>query len=146
MTDFALGMTEIAFEMLFTVALLGLVFLTLYLPSLIITRRFLRRRKSPILRFLSYSIGPSIPERGADGSALRHALKRWSVLGLEAVLIAIASGFAFRRTGSRASWRRTRQCSQSLKCVVLWVKPRQMDARARLYGTLIRRRLSAGLT
>jgi hypothetical protein len=27
-----------------------------------------------------------------------------------------------------------------------WVKPRQMDARARLYGTLIRRRLSAGLT
>ena len=27
-----------------------------------------------------------------------------------------------------------------------WVKPRQMDARARLYGTLIRRRLNAGLT
>jgi hypothetical protein len=27
-----------------------------------------------------------------------------------------------------------------------WVKPRQMDARARLYGALIRRRLSAGLT
>ena len=27
-----------------------------------------------------------------------------------------------------------------------WVKPRQMDARARLYSTLIRRRLSAGLT
>jgi hypothetical protein len=27
-----------------------------------------------------------------------------------------------------------------------WVKPRQMDARARLHGTLIRRWLSAGLT
>ena len=93
-------MIEIAYELLspilFIIPVLGLVFVTLYLPSLVINRLFFhfRRRKGPILRFLSYPIGPSIPGRGADGNALRHALRRWAVLALATVSFAIASGLA----------------------------------------------------
>jgi hypothetical protein len=78
------------------VPFLGLAILALYLPPLMITRWLfhLRRRKGPITRFLSYPIGPSIPGPGADRSALRHGLKRWAVLCLKTVPLALASGFA----------------------------------------------------
>ena len=97
MIDFAFEYAfEIASEMLPIIAVVGLAFLVLYLPSLIGSRLLFhrRRRKGPVLRFLSYPIGPSIPGRGADGSALRHALRRWAVLALATVSFAIASGLA----------------------------------------------------
>ena len=51
------------------------------------------------MRFLSRPIGPSIPGRGADRGVLRHALKRWAMLGLQSVslftvLLLIGSGYA----------------------------------------------------
>ena len=71
--------------MLFIIAVFLLIALTLLLPSLIITRLLfhVRRRKGPVMRFLSYPIGPPIPGRGADRGALQHALKRWALLGLK---------------------------------------------------------------
>jgi hypothetical protein len=87
-------MMGFAFGTLFVFAILGLAFLVLYLPSLVIARLLfhVRRRKGRITRFLSRPIGPSIPGQGADPSALRHALRRWAVLGLKTVSLAIGSG------------------------------------------------------
>jgi hypothetical protein len=78
------------------VPFLGLAILALYLPPLMITRLLfhLRRRKGPLMRFLSHPIGPSIPGPGADRSALGHALKQWAVLCLKTVPLALASGLA----------------------------------------------------
>ena len=87
------------------IALFGLVSLCLYLPSLIITRLVfhLRRRKGPVTRCLSHPIGPLIPGRGAERGALRHALKRWSLVGLTSVPLAIVLGSALFMV-SAAAW------------------------------------------
>ena len=101
MTDLVRFLTDFVFGILLIPALVGLVFLTLYLPSLIITRLlfYFRRKKGPVMRFLSRPMGPSIPGRGADRRALRHALKQWATLGLQTgsfftALLAIGSGYA----------------------------------------------------
>lgn len=94
-------MTDFVFGILLIPALVVLTFLTLYLPSLIITRLlfYFRRKKGPVMRFLSRPIGPSIPRRGADRSVLGHALKLWAILGLQSIslataLLVIGSGYA----------------------------------------------------
>ena len=101
MTDLVRFLTDFVFGILLIPALVVLAFLTLYLPSLIITRglHYFRRKQRPAMRFLSRPIGPSIPGRGADRSALRHALMRWAMLGLKTVscattLLVIGSGYA----------------------------------------------------
>jgi hypothetical protein len=94
-------MIDFVFDILVFPALVALVFLTLYLPSLIVSRLLFhfRCRKGPVMRLLSYPIGPSVPGRGADRSLLRPALKRWAIAGLKTVslataLLAIGSGYA----------------------------------------------------
>jgi hypothetical protein len=102
MTDPVRFLTDFVFGTLLIPALVVLLaFLTLYLPSLIITRSlyYFRRNQGPVMRFLSRPIGPSVPGRGADRRALRHALKRWAMLGLQTVsfftaLLVIGSGYA----------------------------------------------------
>src|SRR6187549_2641308 len=101
MTDLVRFLTDFVFGILLIPALVVLAFLTLYLPSLIISRLlfYVRRKKGPVMRFLSRPIGPSVPRRGADRSVMRHALKRWAMLGLKSVLLAtallvIGSGYA----------------------------------------------------
>jgi len=94
-------LADFVFGILLIPALVVLAFLTLYLPSLIITRLlfYFRRKKGPAMRFLSRPIGPPIPRRGADRSVLRHALKLWAILGLKSIslvaaLLVIGSGYA----------------------------------------------------
>ena len=101
MTDLVRFLTDFVLGILLIPALVVLAFLTLYLPSLIITRGlyYFRRKRGPVMRFLSRPIGPSIPGRGADRSALRHALTLWAMLGLKTVscattLLVIGSGYA----------------------------------------------------
>jgi hypothetical protein len=101
MTDLVRFLTDFVFGILVMPALVVLAFLTLYLPSLFITRLlfYFRRKKGPVMRFLSRPIGPSIPGRGADRRVLRHALKRWAIVGLQTVsfftaLLVIGSGYA----------------------------------------------------
>jgi hypothetical protein len=101
MTDLVRFLTDFVFGILLIPALVAPAFLTLYLPSLIITRGlyFFRRKQGPAMRFLSRPIGPSIPGRGADRSALRHGLTLWAMLGLKTVscattLLVIGSGYA----------------------------------------------------
>lgn len=100
MTDLVRLLTDFVFGILLIPALVVLAFLTLYLPSLIITRGlyYFRRKQGPAMRFLSRPIGP-IPGRGADRSALRRALTLWAMLGLKTVscattLLIIGSGYA----------------------------------------------------
>ena len=101
MTDLAGYPTDFVSGILLIPALVVLAFLTLYLPSLIVARLlfYFRRKNGPVMRFLSRPIGPSIPGRGADRSALRHALTPWAMLGLKTVSCAttslvIGSGYA----------------------------------------------------
>jgi hypothetical protein len=101
MTDLVSFLTDFVFGILLIPALVVLAFLTLYLPSLIITRLlfYFRRKKGPVMGFLSRPIGPSIPGRGANRGVLRHALTRWAMLGLQSVslftvLLLIGSGYA----------------------------------------------------
>ena len=101
MTDLVSHLTDFVSGILLIPALVVLAFLTLYLPSLVITRLLFhfRRRKGPVLRFLSRPIGPSIPRQGADRSVLGHALKLWAILGLQSIslataLLVIGSGYA----------------------------------------------------
>jgi len=101
MTDLVRHLTDFVSGILLIPALVVLAFLTLYLPSLVITRLLFhfRRRKGPVLRFLSRPIGPSIPRQGADRSVLGHALKLWAILGLQSIslataLMVIGSGYA----------------------------------------------------
>ena len=101
MTELVRFLTDFVFGILLIPALVVLAFLTLYVTSLIITRRlyYFRRKQGPAMRFLSRPIGPSIPGRGADRSALRHALTLWAMLGLKTVscataLLVIGSGYA----------------------------------------------------
>lgn len=101
MTDLVRFLTDFVLGILLIPALVVLAFLTLYLPSLIITRGlyYFRRKRGPVMRFLSRPIGPSIPGRGADRGALRHALTLWAMLGLKTVscaatLLVIGSGYA----------------------------------------------------
>ncbi|HET9191344.1 MAG TPA: hypothetical protein VFO21_00615 [Vicinamibacterales bacterium] len=100
MTDLVSFLADFVFRILLIPALVVLAFLTLYLPSLIITRGlyYFRRKQGPAMRFLSRPIGP-IPGRGADRSALRRALTLWAMLGLKTVscattLLIIGSGYA----------------------------------------------------
>jgi hypothetical protein len=102
MTDLVRYLTDFVFGILLIPALVVLAFLTLYLPSLIITRvlYYFRRKQGPVMRVLSRPIGPSVPGRGADRRVLRHALKRWAMLGLQTVsfftaLLVIGSGYAW---------------------------------------------------
>jgi hypothetical protein len=100
MTDLVRFLTDFVFEILLIPTLVVLAFLTLYLPSLIITRvYYFRRKQGPAMRFLSRPVGPSIPGRGADRRALRHALTLWAMLGLKTgscatALLVIGSGYA----------------------------------------------------
>lgn len=101
MTDLVRYLTDFLFGIALIPALVVLAFLTLYLPALIITRPLFhfRRKKGPLTLVLSRPIGPSIPGRGAERRALRHALKLWAVLGLQTVsfftaLLVIGSGYA----------------------------------------------------
>jgi hypothetical protein len=101
MTDLVSFLTDFVFGILLIPTLVVVAFLTLYLPSLIITRvlYYFRRKQGPVMRFLSRPIGPSVPGRGADRRVLRHALKRWAILGLQTVslftaLLVIGSGYA----------------------------------------------------
>ena len=101
MTDLVRLLTDFISGILLIPALVVLAFFTLYLPTLILTRGLyhFRRKQGPAMRFLSRPIGPSIPGRGADRSALRHALKRWAILGLQTVsfftaLLVIGSAYA----------------------------------------------------
>jgi len=91
-TDLVRLLTDFVFAILLIPAIVALAFLTLYLPSLIITRvlYYFRRKQGPAMRFLSRPIGPSIPRRGADRRALRHALKRWAILALKWISLATA--------------------------------------------------------
>ena len=101
MTDLVRFLTDFVSGILLVPALVVLVFLTLYLPALIMTRLLFsfRRRRGPVMRFLSRPIGPPIPGQGADPPALRHALGRWTTIGLQTVslftvLLVIGSGYA----------------------------------------------------
>src|SRR5262245_3226229 len=101
MTDLVRFLSDFVLGMLLIPALVVLAFLTLYLPSLIITRLlfYFRRTRGPVMRILSRPIGPSVPGPGADRGVLRHALKRWAILGLQSVsfftlLLVIGSGYA----------------------------------------------------
>ena len=101
MTDLVSFLTDFVFGILLIPTLVVVAFLTLYLPSLIITRGlgYLRRKQGPVMWFLSCPIGPSVPGRGANRRVLRHALKRWAVLSLQTVsfftaLLVIGSGYA----------------------------------------------------
>jgi hypothetical protein len=101
MTGLVSFLTDFLFGILLIPALVVVAFLTLYLPSLIITRvlYYFRRKQGPVMRFLSRPIGPSVPGRGADRRVLRQALKRWAMLGLQTVslftaLLVIGSGYA----------------------------------------------------
>ena len=101
MTDLVSFLTDFVLGILLIPALVVVAFLTLYLPSLIITRvlYYFRRKQGPVMRFLSRAIGPSVPGQGADRRVLRHALKRWVILGLQTVslftaLLVIGSGYA----------------------------------------------------
>jgi len=101
MTDLAGYLTDFVSGILLIPALVVLVFLTLYVPSLIAARLlfYFRRKNGPVMRFLSRPIGPSVPRRGADRRVMRHALKRWAMLGLKSIFLAtallvIGSGYA----------------------------------------------------
>ena len=87
MPDLVRFLTDFVFGILLIPTLVALAFLTLYLPSLVITRGlyYFRRKQGPAMRFLSRPIGPSIPGRNADRRALRHALTQWTMLGLKTV-------------------------------------------------------------
>ena len=101
MTDLAGYLTDFVSGILLIPALVVLVFLTLYVPSLIAARLlfYFRRKNGPVMRFLSRPIGPSVPRRGVDRRVMWQALKWWAMLGLKSILLAtallvIGSGYA----------------------------------------------------